>query len=241
MALLHVARYKRDKRHTSTVLSSARTFRARDPWPAGVRGRRHSHARIHERGASRKFDTVPRRRVAEEEPSSSAGGEEKILTFICSLTSTLAYTYNPGHLLPRHERTWRRLRAFSSVPFPAVCIYTAWWWLLQEFPVDRYLREGIAAVWRGAQAARREGVVVRTRIFCLVHGSSETRRDRGAQPGDARSWRAPRLFRFLLSLQLCTYLREIQSKRIKRFSFLLSSRRYRSSSHFDKITLYHRN
>lgn len=29
---------------------------------------------------------------------------------------------------------------------------------------------------------RGEGVVVRTRIFCLVHASTETRRDRGAQP-----------------------------------------------------------
>jgi len=55
-----------DKRHTSArrgaVLSSARTFRARDSRPAGIRGRRHSHARIHDRGASRKFDIAPRRR-----------------------------------------------------------------------------------------------------------------------------------------------------------------------------------
>lgn len=45
--------------------------------------------------------------------------------------------------------------------------------LVEEFPVDRYLREGIAAVYR-VQRRRGEGVVVRTRIFCLVHGSTKT-------------------------------------------------------------------
>nr|KAF7406894.1 hypothetical protein H0235_014550 [Vespula pensylvanica] len=46
--------------------------------------------------------------------------------------------------------------------------------VLEEFPVDRYLREGIAAISRGGQRRRGEGVVVRTRIFCLVHASTTT-------------------------------------------------------------------
>lgn len=90
--------------------------------------------------------------------------------------------------------------------------------------MDRYLREGIAAVWRGAQAARREGVVVRTRIFCLVHGSSETRRDRGAQPGVARSWSALRLsFPIIGPASVTLYVSsrnsEIEQKRMKRSFF----------------------
>lgn len=64
--------------------------------------------------------TSPRRCLC---PAKVGGWGGEIRTFICSCTTdALAYTYNPGHLLPRHERTWRRSR--RSVPFLRPCAYT---------------------------------------------------------------------------------------------------------------------
>lgn len=54
-----------DKRHTrvGAAQRGAGTFPARDPRPAEVRGRRHSHAGVFTSAETpRKFDTVPRRR-----------------------------------------------------------------------------------------------------------------------------------------------------------------------------------
>lgn len=192
----------------SAVLSSARTFRARDPWPAGVRGRRHSHARIHDRGASRKFDTVPRRRVAEEMLLSSAR-EKKKRAFLSVLVYEHPRVYTTPTIYYHVTRELGGGRAASRVLSRSVsdrvhtrhsAVWRRRWWLLQEFPVDRYLREGITAVWRGAQAARREGVVVRTRIFCLVHGSSETRSRCSTR---RRLWKA---FPVIESVSLTLYL-----------------------------------
>lgn len=63
-------------------------------------------------------------------------------------------------------------------------------------------------------------MVVRTRIFCLVHGSSETRCDRGAQPGDARLWKAPRLsFLIIRSVSVTLLqisLRNLETEQTKR-------------------------
>lgn len=104
------------------MLSSARTFRARDPWPAGVRGRRHSHARIHDRGASRKFDIVPRRRrEGASVQREGGGGEEKIRTFIrSSCTGTLAYIHTTPAIYYRVTRELEGGRAVPRVLFRSV-------------------------------------------------------------------------------------------------------------------------
>lgn len=128
---------------------------------------------------------------------------EKTRTFIRFRTgASLAYRSRlSGHLLPRHENLE------EIAPFHSVCIHdAARRWLLQEFPVDRYLREGIAAaVWR-RQRQRGEGVVVRTRIFCLVHGSTETQRVRGAQPINARHGETLKPFSIILLSDKSLYI-----------------------------------
>jgi len=131
-------------------------------------------------------NSIPFRSVALEMPSVQ---QERKLALLSAFVRALSrIDPSSGHLLPRHENLE------EIAPFHSVCIHDAARWLLQEFPVDRYLREGIAAaVWR-RQRQRGEGVVVRTRIFCLVHGSTETQHDRGAQPRNSSIWRNTEAF-----------------------------------------------
>lgn len=156
----------------------------------------------------------------------------------------------PWPFITASRENLEEVAPFCSVP-PTVCIYTTSRrrrrrqrrWLLQEFPVDRYLREGIAAVWRGAQAARREGVVVRTRIFCLVHGSSETRRGSRCSTRETLAYENPRLsFSIIGSVSVTLYvsLRNLETEQMTRSFFL--SRTYRAIFRIlIKLISYHHN
>lgn len=135
----------------------------RGPSGSGVAGiRTLGFTTVEPRGNS-----IPFRDVAEKVPLSGAEGaegrEEKIRTFIRSRVQALSRIRTTPAIYYRVTRELCGGRAvprvlFRSVP-DRVHIYTTWrsaarrrrrwrrWRLLQEFPVDRYLREGIAAVW----------------------------------------------------------------------------------------------
>lgn len=199
-------------------------------------------------------NSIPFRDVAEKVPLSSEGGR---LGRGDSHFYLLLYYGRPRvYIQPRPFITASRenleeVAPFCSVP-PTVCIYTTSRrrrrqrrWLLQEFPVDRYLREGIAAVWRGAQAARREGVVVRTRIFCLVHGSSETRRGSRCSTRETLAYGNPRVsflvFYYRVSLRNFIRIFEKFGNRANDTSFFLN-RTYRAIFRIlIKLISYHHN
>jgi len=158
------------------------TFRARDPRP-GVRGRQHSHTRIHGRRVPRKFDIVP-----ESSPGwcLRPAGEFALLSAFVRAPSVCSRTQNSR---PFITASWE-LRGGRAVPFLTVCIHDAarggcyrnFRWIGTFAKASREREKE-----REREDGRGEGVVVRTRIFCLVHASTETRRDRGAQPQEMRS------------------------------------------------------
>lgn len=102
-------RTRRTSRHNRDAAQrGAGTFPARDPRPGEVRGRRHSHAGIHERR-----DLVEIRYRSEASPRCLR--PSGIRTFIRFVRARVPSRIHPGHLLPRHENL-EEVAPFRPVP-----------------------------------------------------------------------------------------------------------------------------